>query len=320
MQYKYVTYTTANNFIFFENNRKKLPDRIKDEFIKDTRLNDGDPWVEAGKTEVIKHLDNIFNIGKTKDVYKHVHIEIDKSEIPNFTHFEILPRPLEWDREIFCNIIRPTCGQDSCPMGAKIVFPIRISAKKSKKIGIAEIGRPWGNQRELIISPMLKRIFDSEGITGLEYKRCVLDDRKTLNTPEGTPPYLARIVHSTGEFADDILVRHYYCEKHCIPSSFYPFNLITPREILSDYDFQTVNTVTVKGKEYNYYKPHLIISRRVLQLLLKHKIRGLTDQCVFLNEKFIPLIYLHRPLIKLSLDFGYCLTRPIKSNLGGITP
>ena len=105
MQYKYVTYTAASkfSFIFFENNRKKLPDKIKAEFIKDTYLNDDDPWVESDKTEVIKYLDNIFNIGKDKNVCKYVHIEIDKSEIPNFTHFKILPRPLEWDREIFCN-------------------------------------------------------------------------------------------------------------------------------------------------------------------------------------------------------------------------
>ena len=290
MKFEYVIYAAASNYEHFCLLIRQIPKDIKKEFIQDPHLNETSVWVETKKTKVIRYLDKIFCIDQTREVNKHIHLEVDKAEISNYLYFDIVPTLLEWDRQVFCDIKRPTCQTDSCPVGSEIVSPVRITQKKSKRIGIAEIGRPWDNQRELIISAELKEIFDSEGITGLEYEPCIFDERDKMPGIEVSPPYLAHIKHATGQFSDDILVTRYYCEKHSIPLYFHLFGEKLTRDVLSEHDFQTINRITVKDRVYYYRRPRLIITRKTLELLLKHKIRGLTDPCFFLNEKFAPVV------------------------------
>jgi len=289
MRYETATYLSLKTPYDFKEIIKNFPAEIVNQLIQ----SDNTLYVEAEttKTDVVKFLDNFFEIGVEKKFRKHILLEVDKKEINNFSHFSILPRFLEWDKEIFCNIIRNQCNEcQVCPADVKILSPVRVGVKKSKKIGIAEMFGHKSKERTLVLSPVVKKIFDDNNITGLEYERCILDDRDTLTEPEGAPPYIARVQNKACNYAGDITCIQYLCSKHKILQSFKYLDIFLYAEDLPDVDFVSVDRVVVQGEIYNYMRNSLIITRKVLELLLKNKIRGLTTRCVYLNEKFLPVI------------------------------
>jgi hypothetical protein len=291
MRYETISYYPLKPPFARDEIEKQLPDSIVRELLHGPYL--VYLIVESHKTDVVQYLDQKFRIGQTKDFRKRIALEVDKSEIPNFSHFFIDPRALEWGREVFCNIIRPTCESEACRFGVQMLRPVRIPIKKAKNLGIAAIGRPWDDCVELILSPYVKNLFESEGITGLDYEPCEFYDANVCDEPDLTPPYLAIVTTATGRLADDIVMGEgtFICKKHAyLNIAFIMFNERTHREALSGDDFQMTNWVIIKDKKYYYAAPRLIVSRRVLQLLLKHKIRGLTGMGFFLGEKFLPLV------------------------------
>ena len=293
MRYETAAYLPIKKPYVYKDIVLNFPAEIVNQLIKsDNKLY---VEVETSKTEVVKFLDDYFYIGKRKDFKKFISLEVDKKEIAFFTHFTILPRCLEWDREIFSNIIRPQCVESkACPVGAKMLSPVRVSVKKSKRIGIAEIFGPWSKERILVLSPVLKKLFDENGITGLEYERCVLDDGDRFSDPEGAPPYVARVKTKIRKYAEDITHIKYLCSKHKIMQWFELFDACIYEEDLPKDDFLSVDHVMVKGVTYNYMRNSLMITRKVLELLLKNRIRGLSTMCVYLNEKFLPVVLSHR--------------------------
>ena len=66
------------------------------------------------------------------------------------------------------------------------------------------------------------------------------------------PPYIARISHKMSQYADDIILKEYSCEKHTTIQSFRLINLYFSKTAMSDDDFQAVDRVTVNNKEYFY--------------------------------------------------------------------
>jgi len=54
-------------------------------------------------------------------------------------------------------------------------------------------------------------------------------------------------------------------------------------------DFQMINRVIVKGKEYFYGLPRWFVSRKVLQILLKHAKGDLRPIGMFLKKSFVPV-------------------------------
>jgi hypothetical protein len=297
MRYETAAYLHHGAYISLEDIKKTLPQHIISQLL-DSK-NELYVKVETFKTEVVEYLDKHFRIGESFDFTKNVSLETDKSEIPNFTHFHIMPDALEFGRHVFCNIIRPTCRKEACPAGSKICGPVRIHPKKNKRIGITRIARPWANDVELVISPLLKNLFDEEGITGLEYERCMLENTDWLSEPPGPAPYFARIVYKTKGCAEDIKVKEYICEEHSYLMRFAVNNGWVLRDNLSDDDFQCIDGVVIKGRTYRYpAHPGMIISRKLLQLLLKHKIRGLCPATYHFNEKFRPEAWSELPVAK----------------------
>lgn len=291
MHYEYITYCQVKmDSRQWEEAIRKIPSEIIDQLIQDPRVK-GSMYVEYDKKEVVNYLDHLFGI-ETLRGYKHHHLEINRTEIPKYSHYNILPYQLEWDRKVFGEIVRPTCFcSDACPVGSRLLSPVRIKPKLIRNIGIAEIGRPWGTVRELVISALLKEIFDAEGITGLKYERIVLGDKKQTSESQDSAPYLARITYATHKYADDIHIRSYYCQKHRMPSSYHLLNARIPRDVLCDNDFQVIDKIFVKGQAYRYFRPYLIISRRILEILLDNKIRGLCKRGYFLEQRYLPVIF-----------------------------
>jgi len=283
MRFETVTYSPGESL---DEIKRQLPDWVNEQLMDYPRCIY--VTVETHKKDVIEYLDKFFKIGKSYDCVKRYFLEIDKSEIPNFEYFHIIPDVLILGKHIFGNIIRPTCSQEACSFGSKLLSPLRITSKKAKRVGIAQLHRPWGQTYEFIISSQLKNIFDSEGITGLEYEQCVIDDGPLREELEVPPPYLARISHKISRHAEHIIPGNYICKKHSVMSSFSLINSWLSREEMNEDDFQAIDKMIVKGKVYNLHGEQFRTSRKALELLLKHKIRGLVPIGFFLGHKFLP--------------------------------
>jgi len=151
--------------------KRSLPREIVSELIQDERL--VYLTVESCKKDVVRYLDTHLNIGADKDFIRTTFLEASHQEIDNYDFFRITPNALEGGRYVFCNVTRPTCPSESCPVGAQLVGPVRMKMKTAKRIGIAELGRPWATHPELLISAGLRRLFEEGGMNGLcDYEPC----------------------------------------------------------------------------------------------------------------------------------------------------
>jgi len=288
MKFDYISYWSAKPYVSVSDLKEKLSMSVQESLLQGEKFEHG-IYVETSATDIIKVIDEVFKIGKKKEVTKFREVEIDKSEIPNYTYFRICPKGLEHGRQVLFELIRPKCKSEVCPWGSGIGSTITIKQNALKNLGIAQIGRNWGDKPELIVSSKIKSLFDSEGITGLEYEACVVEDADTLGVSEKADAYLATIVPETYQLADDIILKT-YCEKHKIILDYEVFNIRFPKEAIIDSDFQLIKRVKVGRKVYTYYVGQWIISRKVLELLFKHKVPGLKPYGYVLGQKFLPFI------------------------------
>ena len=288
MKHDYISYYSTKPFVGFSELKEKLPTSVQKSMLQGEKYEHG-IYVETSATDIIEKIDKIFKIGKKKEVAKLRHLEIDEGDIPHYTHFQINPKVLEHGRQLLFDLDRPKCQSETCPWGSGISSPITIKQGTLKHLGIAQIGRLWNDRQELVISSELKTLFESEGVTGLEYEPCIHEGEYPTIDSEKTGSYLARIVPETYELADDIILKT-HCKKHHIILNYDVFNIRTPKEAILNFDFQVIKKLKVGRKVYTYYKGRSIISRKVLELLLKHKISGLKPYGYILGHKFIPFI------------------------------
>jgi hypothetical protein len=104
-------------------------------------------------------------------------------------------------------------------------------------------------------------------------------------------PYIARLTHSVYREADAVFFSAMECQTHSVISIVSP--LINSRISLSkikNIDFFQVQGVQAKDNIYNYQTNIYYISRKVLELLLKHKAKGLGQQGIFIKSKFSPVV------------------------------
>lgn len=287
-----------------------LPDWVRAELIRYPRQLY--VTVETHKTEVVEYLDRLFEIGESYRFRKNVRLEIDQSEIQHFSQFHVSMRALECRRDYHASVVRPTCMSDGCCEGSRLVLPLRIPAKKVKKIGIAQVHRPWGGGKPtvFVVAAWLRRLFEDEGIRGLEYKPCLIEGADSAGVPGIEPPYVAQMKDKVDSFADAVLKLQYLCQEHAILSSCRIVNPRMYREDFTESDFHIVDRLVGEGCAYRLTSPGFLISRRALQLLLKHNVRGLGLRTFYLKEKFVPEVLFERSSTDLSelKPSGGCLT------------
>lgn len=268
--------------------RKQLPSYIVKELMEETpSQNANSICVETKKIDVVEYLDKLMQVKKNNFTRRRF-IEITEEEIENYDYFRIDLRLLDWGKQINYDIARPTCVKDACPYGAQRTSPTRIKSKSIRSLNLGRIGDMWGLNIRFVISEKLKGVFDSEGITGLKYEPCLLEHQKgkkgETQTFEGRL-YVAEITRSIAERASDIFL-HYYCKKHSLIIAFDICNVFAPQDAILPYDFQMINRVIVKGKEYYYGLPSWFVSRKVLNILLKHKIADLRPVGQYFKKNF----------------------------------
>ena len=140
--------------------RQTLPAQLQDELLQDA-------WgiqVDASKSTVIEEIEKILQIEKTKKFVKYRYLEIDETEIPNYTHFFIRPQRFGWKEDVFFEVTERTCrSHDGCPWGVKNSSPLRIKSSKLKGIGEV-VGPPMLQTKLLLVAPHVKELFDSVGV------------------------------------------------------------------------------------------------------------------------------------------------------------
>jgi hypothetical protein len=281
--------------------------------------------INAEYHDAVLYLDNLLSdsidAGECRRDY---YIEIDKKEISNYTYFRIFPLQLWHGTQIFCNMHRPTCTYDGCFEGAELLSPVRVKKKRASRLDIGTVGYAFNKEVVLIVSARMKRIFESEGIIGLTYEPTeyvILPRRVHLFTEneitgyrckEGASPnddpapgaetlFIARITHSVYRKADAMfpalhpLGLHqdppFYCEIHSTlasDTSHFEGQHVPIGEI-SNLDFFQVQGVKIGDRIFNYNRNLFFVSRKVLEILLKNKAKGLCRVGGFLRSTFGPM-------------------------------
>ncbi len=236
--------------------------------------------MDTAKTEVIEEIERRLQIGKTDEFVKYTYLETDQSEIPNYSHFFIRPQEFGWKEEVFFEITPRTCrAHDFCPWGMQISSPIQF--RSSSLQGIGGIGGcPMLHTRLQFVTPEVRELFDSEGISGLEYGR--FEDLDGA----AEPGFVAKVMHGAHQSGTKIIARP--CPDHHSIGGCFVFNLQEPKDGLR-YDLQMIDRVTVNGIDYAYHYPYLVASQKLLRLLLTHCVGALESVTIMLDQPFRPL-------------------------------
>jgi len=247
-------------------------------------------YVDLQKPDVIDELDRYFRIGRKRDIFKEFRVEVDSSVIANFSHFIIMPQTVDPYKEVMLDLPMRTCKVWRRAWGTDLTSPVTIKRRYLKPLLFAVIERSFRMDTELIVESRLRSLFDAAGVTGLKYSSCELYRAERQDQSSQSPAYLAEIAHGTYQCGSHIVRDDSYCRKHSTITVSTVFDLRTPREALTDDDFLMLNEYRVKRKVYRRCRPPWVVTRKVLEILLKYKIWGLHQQTVFLKQKFRPLI------------------------------
>ncbi len=289
MRYETISYIPFCSPYILAEILETLPESITNEFIRGPNIIY--VTVDARKKEIVAYLDDLFDIGKLHRFKKSHHLEIQKDEIDNYDYFLIILRGIQLNRHLHVEITPPTCDYEACPVGSRLIMPVNVSRDLARRLGLAVIGRAWGQEPEILVSAATKQLLQESGIKGLSYEPCFLfgSERKKDNSPEA--PFLARPIHGATDDADFIQInKSTYCERHAIIFTYMFSGRHITRKEIGNYDIVAVQGVRIGDEHYFYRSHHLIVSRGLLKILLKNKVSGLTGIGFHHGEKFLPIM------------------------------
>lgn len=304
--------------------RDKLPDFVKEALIIEVPYHRQKTLLEvnAQNHKVVEYLDReldeLISAGQCRRKY---HIEIDKKEIPNYDYFYILPVPLEYGKYVFADVKMPSCSKNvlifgdihkiyDCSIGSQLFSPVKLKRKKAEKLDIATLNYPWEKEVVLLLSARMKKIFESEGITGLVYEPAqLIKAARGVNyvhangishmvykeVPDNDPitiknPYIARIPHKINVKVDKISILKFRCKIHSSISDVKFENPRVLKEEIGNVDFFQREGLQAEDRIYPYNNNRFYISRKVLEILLKHNAKGLCQVGVFIKSEFAPML------------------------------
>ena len=270
--------------------RPTLPEHIQKELIDDPPLFQGLICVDKSKADVIRELDQIFHIGKKRDFHKYANLEADQTEIDDYSHFFIGPTRLESGKDVFFEWTGPVCRSPACAWGAGIRPPVKMNAARTKKLALGVILPSPGMEVDLVVSSEIRDLFAAEEVSGLDYEPCGLVSEGERVETTGGGYFQARITHTASQGGSYIRPGD-YCRKHMTVTAPLVFDRRLLLDSMPDTDFLTINRVAVGRREYYYNVPSWIVSRKVLRLLLDHRVPGLRTITVRLKQEFRPVLY-----------------------------
>lgn len=283
MIFRYATYACARRGRSPLHLRRKLPESIQNELIDDERLRE-DVWIDLSKRETVREIDRIIGIPQTRKAFKWYHAEVTSKDIDAFSHYFVDARDMDWRVHYDAEIYKPGCKTHGCPFGGTVIGPCVLLKSNLFKFDIAESMVPGVDSPYLFISESLKRRFDEERITGLQYERC----RVTKGIKEKRNMYFAKVIGRGASAADDVLVTRWCCKKHKVPAEMFLFNFKYPSELLGSDDFQMETTFWIGRKRYAWQIPGVLMTTRVLKVILEGDFRGLRKSCFFNKNAYQP--------------------------------
>lgn len=268
--------------------KRNLPETIVHE-LSDPPLvkNPISLYVETKKSTTINFIEALLK--KKKIEYDRVrYIEATKDDIDNYDYFFVDFRNLEWGKHIHYETSRPTCKLEHCPWGARITSPFIIESKYTSNLDIGKVIDLWSQRMCFVISQRLKDIFESFGITGLKYETCTVDYPSDYKEVEKKDFYLAEVTSTVTQIADEIYLKD-FCKKHRIVFSGYALKRRIPRSIISDSDFQMINKLKVKNKDYLIRTPFFFVSQKAVKILYDIKIPFIYSRGIFFEDGLTPV-------------------------------
>jgi hypothetical protein len=256
-------------------------DIIKELLPKPNRLCAIGLDIETSKTEIIKRLDRIlsdkFRFSKAR------HIEVTKNEIDNYDYYFVDLKNIDWNKDIFYDFEKPSCSHETCPWGTKITSGITIADKIVDKYDFVKISGVWDQNVKFLISNRIKKLFNENCLTGLDYETCETQS-STKSESENNKYFIAKVTTSYKKTASDIILRD-YCKQHSIIVDATPININYPYTKSQD-DFQVIDRIVIGKNEYTLRSPWFFISRRTLKILLDNKVKDLRSMTLFTKNGF----------------------------------
>jgi hypothetical protein len=271
----YEYFPTSYTTVSMADVRKSLPSDIQLELIGAPKRFESSVAIESSKTSSVDELDRLLRVHSSTDFQKQLFVEITISELSNFPYYQVVPMRIE-PRDINCELSAAQC--DRCYIGASLRDPIKLSDKVYRTCDFGRVMRPHDFDITLVLSERIKATFESEGITGLEYR--------AINSP--STMYLATINSLAWQHGDSITLGANYCDRHSVVVTPVVSHLTTA---IDDFhtDFIMIRGVKVSGTNYTYVPPRWAVSRKLLQILLS-QVRGLQRATVRINEQFKPFL------------------------------
>lgn len=278
--------------------KEELPSSILSQLLDiPTGVNPITINIETKNAEAIQYVADILR-KRGFDFDKAKHIETTKDEIDNYEFFFVGLQSLHWGEQFDYDVTRPTCKFEACPIGAKITSSVYLKTKYAGTFLIGKCDDMWNMNTRFILSQKIKEVFESEGITGLKYEQCLIGhrDEKGRWTQESYEDkyYLAEIISTVHEEADDIyLDKRDFCKTHSILFRYDGLiNRRKPYWVISHDDFQMINRVKVKGKEYYYRISMYFVSRKVLKILLAQAPSDISyPMCIYYKDGLTPVSF-----------------------------
>jgi hypothetical protein len=269
--------------------KSQLPESIVDQLLPTPNKFCGPTLdIETNKTDVVHAIDETWvkegKLGRNRE------IEVTKDEIDSYDYFFTDLKNIDWGNHIVYDFDKPGCSHETCPAGAHITSEIKVKDKMVRKYDFVKISEVWGMGVKFLISSRIKKLFDDNGVTGLDYEACgIISSNPTEIEKSGEATYsVAKITTSYTRVATDIKLRD-YCKKHCIIIDATPINLRYPVDPMSRDDFQMQDKIVVGKKEYTFRSPWFFISRKVLRILLDSKVRDLKPMTLFTKNGCKPV-------------------------------
>jgi hypothetical protein len=270
--------------------KRRLPDDLRNDLLSGFPAADHGICIDATNAESVVRLDKVLDLTRNK-IIKTLHIEVDLQDYAAFSYFTIEPQDLQWHKAVFFEMTPQQCWQveDVCPWGRAIVPPITLPEHLLTPLLFGRVSSHSEMSIVLILSAGVRRIFDSENASGLEYSPCALQDAEGRSRVTDEC-YVARITHRITETASEIIPGQNCCSQHSTVVAPDVLDPIVFRGQVEPYDFAAVHSVRVKNRLYHYYQPQWFVSRKVLDVLLKHKVPGLRYVTLWLKERFKPVV------------------------------
>jgi len=234
--------------------------------------------VDCSESETVDYLDTRLSVGKKKDYVKYRTTELSERHIDEYSHFIVSPKTLDVGRSIEGCTSPPSCPKSNCQVGASLKPPFHFR-RPLPDGDIWEIVWVWDTDITLLISERLKHILAQNEVTGLTYDE-VPTDHGVLHA--------AKITQTTQHRAKQIHIR---CA--CKPCRTIMDYVLQDQQLRAvdvlPLDFQRVDSVKVGWRTYRYRRPHWIVSKRVLRLLIDNNAKALTPKGFLLKKPFLPV-------------------------------